>query len=87
MLKDHDIRFMKEALKNYPVKDFPVPSKIEYAKIDIDTGYLALPTCPKVFLEAFREGTVPTEFCPYDHSAGRTSGTPLGNPDQSEELE
>ncbi len=80
--------FMKEALKNYPVKDFPVPSKIEYAKIDIDTGYLALPTCPKVFLEAFREGTVPTEFCPYDHSAGRTTtGTPLANPDQSEELE
>ena len=61
--------FMKEALKNYPTKDFPVPPKIEFAKIDVDTGYLALPTCPKVFLEAFREGTVPTEFCPYDHSA------------------
>jgi penicillin-binding protein 1A len=66
--------FMREALKNYPPKDFTVPSKIEFAKIDMDTGYLALPTCPKVFLEAFREGTVPTEFCPYDHSV---SGEPI----------
>jgi len=67
--------FMKEALKNYPVKDFPVPPKIEFAKIDLDTGFLALPTCPKVFLEAFRDGTVPTEFCPYDHSA--ENGVPV----------
>lgn len=60
--------FMKEALKPYPVKDFQIPAKIEFAKIDADTGYLALPSCPKVILESFREGTVPTEFCPYDHS-------------------
>jgi penicillin-binding protein 1A len=59
--------FMREALKSYPVKDFPVPPKIEFAKIDADTGYLALPSCPNVILEAFREGTVPTEFCPFDH--------------------
>ncbi len=62
--------FMREALKDKPVRDFPVPPKIEFAKIDADTGYLALPTCPKVILEAFREGTVPTEFCPYEHLAG-----------------
>jgi len=80
--------FMKEALKSYPSKDFPVPSKIEYAKIDVDTGFLALPTCPKVLLEAFREGTVPTEFCPYDHSGTKpTTGTPLAAPDQEGELE
>ncbi len=70
--------FMKEALKNFPVKDFQVPPKIEFAKIDVDTGYLALPTCPKVFLEAFREGTVPTEFCPYDHSASQGADTDEG---------
>jgi penicillin-binding protein 1A len=64
--------FMREALKNYPVKDFTVPSKIEFAKIDSDTGYLALPSCPKVILEAFREGTVPTEFCPFDHTNGNS---------------
>ncbi len=60
--------FMKEALKNYPVKEFATPPKIEFAKVDAVTGYRALPTCPKVLLEAFREGTVPQEFCPYEHS-------------------
>ncbi len=60
--------FMREALKSYPNKDFQIPPKIEFAKTDADTGYLALPSCPKVILEAFKEGTVPTEFCPYDHS-------------------
>lgn len=59
--------FMREALKNYPVREFSPPSKIEFAKVDANTGYLALPTCPKVILEAFREGTVPQEFCPYEH--------------------
>jgi penicillin-binding protein 1A len=59
--------FMREALKNDPVRDFPTPSGIEFAKIDLETGYLALPTCPKVILEAFREGSVPTDFCPTDH--------------------
>jgi len=59
--------FMREALKGYPNKDFTIPPGIEFAKIDADTGYLALPTCPHVILEAFREGTVPKEFCPYNH--------------------
>lgn len=59
--------FMRKALKNTPKRDFPVPAGIEFAKIDRDTGYLALPTCPYVVLEAFKEGTVPEEFCPYDH--------------------
>lgn len=65
--------FMKEALKGYPIKEFPVPPNIEYAKIDTSTGYLALPSCPKVILEAFKEGTAPTEFCPYDHTTGEFS--------------
>lgn len=61
-------QFMKEALKNYPVKDFSVPSGITFSKIDKMTGYLALPTCPKIILEAFKAGTEPKEFCPVDHS-------------------
>jgi penicillin-binding protein 1A len=61
--------FMREALKNYQVKDFVTPPKIESEKVDVQTGYLALPTCPKVLLEAFREGTAPQEFCPYEHTA------------------
>lgn len=65
--------FMREALKSYPKKDFTIPPKIEFAKIDADTGYLALPSCPKVILESFREGTIPIEFCPYDHSKDQTN--------------
>ena len=60
--------FMKQALKNYPVKDFPVPEGIAFVPIDAVTGYLKLPTCPKVILEAFKKGTEPKEFCPIDHS-------------------
>ena len=59
---------MKEAVKNMPIKDFAVPDGIVYAKIDAQTGYRALPTCPKVILEAFKAGTEPKDFCPVDHS-------------------
>jgi len=59
--------FMREALKGTPKSDFTIPPKIEFAKIDATTGYLALPTCPRVILEAFRQGTVPKEFCPVEH--------------------
>jgi penicillin-binding protein 1A len=62
--------FMAKALKHYPKKDFAIPPKIEFNKVDAETGYLALPTCPKVILEAFREGTSPNEFCPFDHTGG-----------------
>ena len=63
--------FMKEAHKNVPPKDFPVPEGITFAKIDSGTGFLALPTCPKIILEAFKSGTEPKEFCPVDHAAKR----------------
>jgi penicillin-binding protein 1A len=69
--------FMREALKNDPIKEFPIPNKIEFAKVDAVTGYLALPTCPKVILEAFREGTVPQEFCPYDHMGEQATEEPF----------
>jgi penicillin-binding protein 1A len=61
--------YMTEATKYVPNRDFQVPAGILFAKVDRDTGYLALPTCPNVVLEAFREGTVPTELCPVDHEA------------------
>jgi penicillin-binding protein 1A len=61
--------FMKRALKGAPVQNFPVPEGIVFAKIDKQTGLLALPTCPKVVLAAFRKGTEPKELCPVDHYA------------------
>ncbi len=61
--------YMAQAVKFLPTRDFPVPTKIAFAKVDRDTGYLALPTCVHVVLEAFREGAAPREFCPVDHEA------------------
>ncbi len=62
--------FMKEAHKGIPVHDFNVPEGIVFAKIDKQTGYLALPTCPKVVLQAFKKGSDPKDLCPVDHLTG-----------------
>jgi penicillin-binding protein 1A len=59
---------MKEILADYPKRDFPVPDGIKFVKVDSLTGYLALPTCPKQALQAFREGKEPSRYCPFDHS-------------------
>jgi penicillin-binding protein 1A len=59
--------FMKKAHEGLPIRNFDVPPDIVFAKIDADTGYLALPTCPKVTLAAFKKGTDPKELCPIDH--------------------
>ncbi len=59
--------FMKEVHKGMPVRNFDVPPEIVFAKIDVTTGMLALPSCPKVTLAAFKKGTDPQEPCPVDH--------------------
>lgn len=59
--------FMAEAVKYLPVKNFDMPPGIVIAKIDSDTGLLALPSCPHVTLEAFYQDKVPQEFCDIDH--------------------
>ena len=59
--------FMKKALEGTPAHNFVVPPGIVFAKIDKQTGYLALPSCPKVVLAAFRKGTEPKDLCPIDH--------------------
>ena len=61
--------FMKKALAGSPVHNFSVPDGIVFAKIDAQTGYLALPSCPKVVLAAFKKGTEPHDLCPIDHAA------------------
>lgn len=60
---------MGEVLKDYPKKDFPVPSGVSFQKIDGISGMLPLPTCPRsaLIMESFKDGTTPTEFCPLDH--------------------
>ena len=34
------VNFMKEAMKDQPVRNFPVPDNIEFAEVDQKTGYL-----------------------------------------------
>ena len=60
--------FMKNALKGSPVRSFTVPEGITFAKIDAQTGFSALPSCPKIVLQAFKKGTEPSELCPVDHA-------------------
>jgi penicillin-binding protein 1A len=54
--------FMKEALEGKPVLDFVQPENIEWALIDPSTGLLALSKTPGAFLEAFSNGTAPTQY-------------------------
>ncbi len=50
--------FMKDAVKGFPVKDFPIPKGIVFARIDPKTGYLV--KRGGVF-EVFKEGCLPPE--------------------------
>ncbi|MDE2293370.1 MAG: transglycosylase domain-containing protein [Elusimicrobia bacterium] len=59
---------MKRLLADEPVRDFPVPDGIAFEKVDAQTGYLALPTCPEKAIVAYKKGTEPTRYCPFDHS-------------------
>ncbi len=56
-------QFMMRALAGHASLPFDVPDEVTFADIDPDTGTLATPSCPRVFHEAFRAGTEPTETC------------------------
>ena len=64
--------FMMRALAGHPNTQFEAPEGMTFVDIDRDTGRLATPACPRVFNEAFIQGTEPTELCPL-HSFGGTS--------------
>jgi penicillin-binding protein 1A len=59
---------MGQILKDYPPRDFPKPEGITFHQVDVETGMLALPTCPKRALQAFLKGTEPQEYCNHDHA-------------------
>ncbi len=61
---------MSQILKTTPKDDFTPPDKIVFRPIDKVSGFLALPSCPRgnIFLEAYRQKTEPTTYCPLDHS-------------------
>jgi penicillin-binding protein 1B len=56
-------QFMMRALAGHSSVLFDVPDEVHFTDIDPDTGKLAAPGCPRVFREAFRAGTEPTEVC------------------------
>jgi penicillin-binding protein 1A len=56
------LEFMQAVLKDKPVRVFEVPDGVVFAKIDAETGLLAIPESEKTIFECFKEGTVPTEY-------------------------
>ncbi len=61
------VEFMRQALKNVPIKAFTPPEELIRVSIDPDTGRLATPNCPKIIVEDFIRGTEPQSFC-HEHS-------------------
>ncbi len=56
------LAFMKAILDDKPVRVFHVPDGVVFAKIDAETGLLAIPESKETVFECFKEGTVPTEY-------------------------
>ena len=56
------LAFMQAVLEDKPVRVFQVPEGVVFAKIDAETGLLAVPESEQTIFECFKEGTVPTEY-------------------------
>ena len=54
--------FMREILKDQPIKVFQVPEGVVFAKIDAETGLLPIPESKETLFECFKEDSVPTEY-------------------------
>jgi penicillin-binding protein 1B len=59
--------FMTRALTGRTNVEFEVPEGVEFADIDLTTGKLATPACPRVARSAFLTGTQPMEMCDLHH--------------------
>ncbi|MDK2932134.1 MAG: penicillin-binding protein [Bacillota bacterium] len=55
--------FMKEALRDTPPGEFPVPSGVVFTRICTESGMLATASCPRTATEVFIPGTEPKDFC------------------------
>jgi penicillin-binding protein 1A len=53
--------YMRRALAGRPNRDFPVPDGIVFARVDRQTGMLASAGSEDAYLQAFAEGTAPTQ--------------------------
>ncbi|MBA7663617.1 hypothetical protein ES703_71662 [subsurface metagenome] len=57
--------FMKEALKEKPVKDFPSPPGVVFREVDIDTGLPPTSEGTNTLWFAFLKGTTPQTYLSY----------------------
>ena len=64
------LRFMQGATAGTPIRSFPAPEGIEFARIDPETGLLASSATEDPVFEVFKAGTAPKEV-----SAGAASGS------------
>nr|WP_246079663.1 PBP1A family penicillin-binding protein [Paenibacillus piri] len=73
--------FTERALESVPPKLFPVPDGVVSVYIDPATGKLAGDGCPNSRLEAFVQGTEPTEYCTQQPPGSNTAkpGKAKGN--------
>ncbi len=65
------IDYMKAALEQRSVREFPVPDGIVFARIDAKTGLLASGRSEEALFQPFLEGTAPTETTSPETSVGR----------------
>lgn len=73
--------FMKEALADRPVDDFPMPDGMTFAHINPATGKRATATSSHVILEIFASGTepqLPQPPAPIVEVAGANAPSPIG---------
>jgi len=55
---------------------FPVPKGVSFATIDLQTGELAVPACPRITTLPFLNGTAPTVACHLHSGAALIAGVP-----------
>jgi len=56
------VAFMKQATRNYRVRQFQVPDSIEFRPVDPRTGLLVPEDTPDAVIEAFAPGTTPSRY-------------------------
>ncbi len=56
------LEFMQKILEGRPERNFSVPEGVVFARIDAETGLLALDETPSTRFENFKAGTAPTQY-------------------------
>ena len=66
------LKFMQEAVRGTPIKNFPVPDGVEFTKIDPATGQRATAATKNAVFEVFKTGTAPNTVSKAREPAGQT---------------